>query len=347
MPRLRHASAGEPAADLHVAHANLQATEARGDLIVRAIDEFPIFAVAATQAHGATVISEAAELRVKESDRIATVAAELRKMGARIDERPDGMVIHGPARLHGAVVECHRDHRLAMALAVAGLVADGRNGRAGRGGHRRLLPELRRGDAGAGSGYPMALGSSGRIGGTTRLVGVMGWPIAHTLSPRMQNAAFAALGLDFAYVPLPVAPERLPDAVRGLAALGFAGANVTVPHKAGVVPFLAEMSPIVRALGAANTLLVRAGRLALRRQHRRARLPGRSARSRGRRRPRDAGARAGRGRSGPFGGLRAGRRGRDGDGRQPHGGARRRVMSTYRECLAARGASAGRPRVSA
>ncbi len=104
----------------------------------------------------------------------------------------------------------------------------------------------------------MALDTSGRIGGATRLVGVLGWPIAHTLSPRMQNAAFAALGLDFAYVALPVAPERLPAAVRGLAALGFAGANVTVPHKAGVVPFLAEMSPIVRALGAANTLLVRA-----------------------------------------------------------------------------------------
>ncbi len=96
-----------------------------GDLIVRAIDEFPIFAVAATQAEGTTVIREAAELRVKESDRIASVATELRKMGAHVEERPDGMLIHGPTRLHGAVVECHRDHRLAMALAVAGLVADG------------------------------------------------------------------------------------------------------------------------------------------------------------------------------------------------------------------------------
>ena len=116
---------GEPLADLVVHASPLHATEAHGDLIVRAIDEFPIFAVAATQAAGTTVIREAAELRVKESDRIASVAIELRKMGAHVEERPDGMLIHGPTRLHGAVVECHRDHRLAMALAVAGLLADG------------------------------------------------------------------------------------------------------------------------------------------------------------------------------------------------------------------------------
>ena len=116
---------GEPIADLTIRHTDLTATEAWGDLIVRAIDEFPIFAVAATQADGTTVIREAAELRVKESDRIASVAGELRKMGAQIEERADGMTIHGPTRLRGAVVECQRDHRLAMALAVAGLVADG------------------------------------------------------------------------------------------------------------------------------------------------------------------------------------------------------------------------------
>ena len=123
--RARVRSAGEPFADLAIRHSPLHATEAHGDLIVRAIDEFPIFAVAATQAEGTTVIREAAELRVKESDRIASVATELRKMGAHVEERPDGMLIHGPTRLHGAVVECHRDHRLAMALAVAGLIADG------------------------------------------------------------------------------------------------------------------------------------------------------------------------------------------------------------------------------
>jgi 3-phosphoshikimate 1-carboxyvinyltransferase len=116
---------GEPSGDLQVRGGSLRATEAAGDLIVRSIDEFPVFAVAASQAEGATVVRQADELRVKESDRIATVARELGKLGARVEELPDGMVIHGPTRLRGAVVECHRDHRLAMALAVAGLVAEG------------------------------------------------------------------------------------------------------------------------------------------------------------------------------------------------------------------------------
>jgi 3-phosphoshikimate 1-carboxyvinyltransferase len=119
------ANSGEPDGDLHVRHSALRGTEAAGDLIVRAIDEFPVFAVAASQAEGTTIVREAAELRVKESDRIASVARELRKMGAQIEEMDDGMVVYGPSRLTGTVVECHRDHRLAMALAVAGLVASG------------------------------------------------------------------------------------------------------------------------------------------------------------------------------------------------------------------------------
>ena len=116
---------GEPAGELAVRFAELHAVEVGGDLVVRAIDEFPVFAVLATQAEGTTVVRDAAELRVKESDRIASVAAELTKMGARIEEHPDGMAVQGPVSLRGAEVECHRDHRLAMALAVAGLVADG------------------------------------------------------------------------------------------------------------------------------------------------------------------------------------------------------------------------------
>ena len=73
----------------------------------------------------------------------------------------------------------------------------------------------------------------------------------------MHNAAYAELGLDWAYVPLPVAPERVGDAVRGLAALGFAGANVTVPHKQAVIPYLDELTPIARAVYAVNTIVVR------------------------------------------------------------------------------------------
>lgn len=91
------------------------------------------------------------------------------------------------------------------------------------------------------------------ISGSTRLVGLLGWPVEQSLSPRMQNAAFAAAGLDWAYVPLPTPPERLEDAVRGLAALGFAGANVTAPHKLAVAGLCDTDAPSV------NTLVVREG----------------------------------------------------------------------------------------
>ena len=94
-----------------------------------------------------------------------------------------------------------------------------------------------------------------QISGTTRLVGIIGWPVEHSLSPRMHNAAFEALGLDWAYVALPTPPERLEEAVRGLAALGFAGANVTTPHKLAVRSFCETDAPSV------NTLVIRDGRV--------------------------------------------------------------------------------------
>lgn len=101
----------------------LRATEIGGDEVPGLIDEIPVLAVAAAYATGTTTIGGAGELRVKESDRIATVAEELSKLGARVEPRPDGMVIHGnPGGLHPAAVRSHGDHRLAMALAVAGLV---------------------------------------------------------------------------------------------------------------------------------------------------------------------------------------------------------------------------------
>jgi shikimate dehydrogenase len=94
------------------------------------------------------------------------------------------------------------------------------------------------------------------VDGRTRLVGLIGWPVSHSLSPGMHNAAFRALDLNYAYVPLPVAPDRIQDALRGLVALGFAGANVTVPYKSTVLPFLDELTPVATAVGAANTLVV-------------------------------------------------------------------------------------------
>ena len=96
-----------------------------------------------------------------------------------------------------------------------------------------------------------------KLTGATRLVGLLGWPVAHSRSPVMHNAAFAALGLDYVYVPLPVHPDRVGAAVKGLPALGFVGANVTVPHKSAVLPYLAELTPIAATVGAANTLVVR------------------------------------------------------------------------------------------
>jgi shikimate dehydrogenase len=99
------------------------------------------------------------------------------------------------------------------------------------------------------------------ISGKTRLVGVIGWPVAHSMSPAMHNAAFAALDLDWCYVALPVEPERVGEAVRGLPALGFAGANVTVPHKQTVMAYLDRVSPAAQAIGAVNTIAIRAGRL--------------------------------------------------------------------------------------
>jgi shikimate dehydrogenase len=93
------------------------------------------------------------------------------------------------------------------------------------------------------------------IGGRTRLVGLLGWPVEHSFSPRMHNAAFAALDLDWAYVPLPTPPERLAEAMQGLTALGFAGANVTSPHKLAAVAHCSTDAPSV------NTLVLRDGRL--------------------------------------------------------------------------------------
>jgi 3-phosphoshikimate 1-carboxyvinyltransferase len=113
----------EAAADITVRFDELHGTTAAGDLVVRAIDEFPAWAVAASQAAGDSAVHGAAELRVKEVDRIGALAGELRKMGVPINEEPDGFTLSGPTRLRGAEVDSHGDHRLGMALAVAGLVA--------------------------------------------------------------------------------------------------------------------------------------------------------------------------------------------------------------------------------
>jgi 3-phosphoshikimate 1-carboxyvinyltransferase len=115
----------EPVADLVVASAELQGTTVEGEIIPRLIDEIPVLAVAALFAKGRTIISGAEELRVKESDRLRAIACELAKMGARIEETPDGLIIDGPQPLSVANCDSHGDHRMAMALAVAGMAAAG------------------------------------------------------------------------------------------------------------------------------------------------------------------------------------------------------------------------------
>jgi 3-phosphoshikimate 1-carboxyvinyltransferase len=116
---------GEPVADVIVRARDLRCTEVRGDQVPRMIDEFTLLAVVASQSEGETIVRDAAELRVKETDRIAAIVAELRKLGACIEERDDGFVVAGPTSLRGTVVDSRSDHRLAMSLATAGLVAEG------------------------------------------------------------------------------------------------------------------------------------------------------------------------------------------------------------------------------
>ncbi|WP_409276301.1 3-phosphoshikimate 1-carboxyvinyltransferase [Neobacillus sp. SCS-31] len=112
----------EPSGDIVVKHSRLKGITIGGDLIPRLIDELPIIALLATQAEGETIIRDASELRVKETDRIETVAGELRKLGAEIETTPDGMIITGGTKLGNGTVTSHGDHRIGMMLAVAGLI---------------------------------------------------------------------------------------------------------------------------------------------------------------------------------------------------------------------------------
>jgi len=116
----------EPQADLMIEYSKLKGVEIKKENIPFLIDELPLIAVAATQAQGKTVVSGARELRVKETDRIKAIVSELKKMGTDIKETEDGFVVNGPTRLQGAVCESYNDHRIAMSLAVAALLAEGK-----------------------------------------------------------------------------------------------------------------------------------------------------------------------------------------------------------------------------
>jgi 3-phosphoshikimate 1-carboxyvinyltransferase len=115
----------EPTADLLVESSRLTGVEIGGSIIPRLIDEIPLLAIAASQAQGVTQIKDAGELRVKESDRLKSVADGLKHLGAQVGETPDGLLIVGPSPLQGGRCSSHGDHRIAMAFAVAGLIAQG------------------------------------------------------------------------------------------------------------------------------------------------------------------------------------------------------------------------------
>ncbi|WEG18359.1 3-phosphoshikimate 1-carboxyvinyltransferase [Alkalihalophilus pseudofirmus] len=116
---------GEPIADLTIETSSLKGIEIGGDLIPRLIDEIPVIAVLASQAEGKTVIKDAEELKVKETNRIDTVVSELKKLGASIEATEDGMIIEGTRSLKGATVNSYGDHRIGMAMAIAGLITEG------------------------------------------------------------------------------------------------------------------------------------------------------------------------------------------------------------------------------
>lgn len=117
---------GEPVSDIRVRSAVLRGTAVKGDLVPRMIDEIPVLAVAAAAAGGETVVGDAAELKIKESNRIAAIVDELKKFGVDIEELPDGFIVRPGNSLSGAAVDSRRDHRIAMAMTVAGMISGGK-----------------------------------------------------------------------------------------------------------------------------------------------------------------------------------------------------------------------------
>jgi len=118
-------AAGEPIGDVTVSHSDLNGVEIKGELIPRLIDELPMIGVLAAFANGETVVRDAHELRRKESDRIVAVVDNLGAMGAEVEELDDGFIVNGTGHLNGVEIDSYKDHRIAMAFAIAGLAAHG------------------------------------------------------------------------------------------------------------------------------------------------------------------------------------------------------------------------------
>ncbi len=242
----------EPVGDIIVTYGELKSFEVGPEDVPRLIDEIPVLALLATRATGISVFRGVGELRVKETDRLAAIAEELGKSGALVEVRGDDLVVRGPSRPESAQVDARGDHRMAMVLALSG------------------LPDAQvrvEGVTAIKVSYPGFSDDLRRVGGEVKappqraLVGLIGHPVAHSLSPVMFRAAFREVGLDWSYHVFDVPPDDLESAVLAIRALGLRGVNVTIPHKVAVIPYLDELDPQARSIGAVNTVCNEGGRL--------------------------------------------------------------------------------------
>ena len=227
-------------ADLVVRSTELHAIDLGPADVAAAIDEIPVLCLAAALARGTTTIRGAGELRHKESDRIAGVAAGLVAMGASVEVDGDDLRIHGGSPLHGAITDSLDDHRLAMTFAIAGLVSTD--------------PITIERPASAADLLSRLLWRPRRGASMTKRVVLIGHPVAHSLSGAMQQAAFDELGIDARYELWDRAPIALADAIGELRGDDFLGANVTIPHKERVVPMVDRLTEEASFTGAVNTL---------------------------------------------------------------------------------------------
>ena len=189
--------------------------EIGGAVIPRLIDELPVLAVAAAFAQGETVIRDATELKVKESNRIAAMVSELSRAGADVTETEDGMIIRGGRPLHGAAFETYHDHRIAMSMAVCALACSGDSEMLTT---RTLSPSLTPTSsthciAWEADRHAAVFGRIPTFRAQRETYALFGYPLGHTMSPDLHAALFAATGRDADYIAVTVPPEELSDAL--------------------------------------------------------------------------------------------------------------------------------------
>lgn len=231
----------EPAGTIVAGFGPLRGTTIGADEVPAIVDELPLIAVLGCYASGVTEVRGAAELRVKESDRIAAIAADLRAMGAQIEVFDDGFRIEGPQRLHGAAVKSFGDHRIAMAMAVAALGASSPT----------TLDDASCVDI----SYPSFFPTLRYLTGATLRAGVLGASLAHSRSPEIHAWIARAIGVDLAY-------ERLERPSGDLAPLfaairrdaAYAGINVTIPYKERAAQLVDRLARTAQAVGAVNVV---------------------------------------------------------------------------------------------